>query len=420
MRAPSRLFFLLGVLLWLPPAPAAKPAPEEFTAPLQQAAPARAKPHRSERVRTVTDDITGNLALQARTAQGAIAAAIKQRAAGCRMIRFKTGFGWVATGMTRYPATENPAATGRVRQEARFKAFLDARRWLATCLRNLAPEARQRVADHLEIDDAIRLALINLAANAQERRQQALKILARGFVAYSSEEDTAGRAIYVNLVATPRTALRLTRPAAAAIETVALKEGLQQLLAEIDGRLIPLAGNRLIVVNATGELALVGYAVSLIGAQPEPAAQETLRAGAVKIATARATEALVGLAVGDDAAWIAGLDEVSQAENRAAAAGYEDSESSVRRFAQIRELALSGIKDDAGLQALREGRLPPEAAVKPFVGEDSVAVAVIYTPSVKKREPAPPAPPPVSAPVPPPSLAPESAGGGEPAPVNTR
>ena len=52
----------------------------------------------------------------------------------------------------------------------------------------------------------------------------------------------------------------------------------------------------------------------------------------------------MGLVTGDDATWIASLDEVSQAEIRGAASGYDDSEPSVRRFAQIRELAMSGIK----------------------------------------------------------------------------
>ena len=412
MRALSCLCLLLGSLLWLPPAPAANPASEEFAVPLQ-ATPtsARAKPRGSERTRTIKDDMTGEPALRARTARGAITAAIGQRTAGCRMIRFKRGFGWVATGKARYLATENLVATRRTQQEARFSAFLDARARLAGCLQDLAPEAKQHIAEHLKTDDAIRLALINLAANEQERRQQALKILARGFVSYSSEEDAANHTIYVNLVVTPKTALRLTRPAAAAMETVALKEGLRQLLAEIEARLIPPAGNRLIVVNATGELALVGYAVNLIGSHPEPAAQEKLRADAAKIATARATEALMGLVTGDDATWIASLDEVSQAEIRGAASGYDDSEPSVRRFAQIRELAMSGIKDTAGLQALREGRLPPEATVKQFAGEDSVAVAVVYTPSVKKPESVPTAQPPP---------APEPTGGDPPTPADNR
>ncbi|MEZ5574323.1 MAG: hypothetical protein R3F44_01255 [Candidatus Competibacteraceae bacterium] len=52
---------------------------------------------------------------------------------------------------------------------------------------------------------------------------------------------------------------------------------MRQLLAEIEARLIPPAGNRLIVVNATGELALVGYAVNLIGSHPEPPSGKTAR-----------------------------------------------------------------------------------------------------------------------------------------------
>lgn len=48
----------------------------------------------------------------------------------------------------------------------------------------------------------------------------------------------------------------------------------------------------------------------------------------------------------------------------------------MRRFAQIRELTMSGIKTDAALQALREGHPSPEIVIKQFMGEDNVAVAV--------------------------------------------
>ena len=399
MRAPCHFCLSLGLFLWLSPAPAAKLIPDEFVAPLQTTpVPTHLKAESSAgRVRTIRDPLTGKQALQAGTAKTAINAAIKQRTAGCHMIRFKQGFGWVVTGVADYPAIDNPVAIRRTRQEARFKAFLDARTRLASCLRELTPEVQQSIAQSLEADDAIQLALINLATNEQERQQQVLKILARGFVAYSSEEDTANRTIYVNLVTTPKTAIRLTRPAATAIETVTIKEGLRQLLAEVEGRLIPPVGNRLIVVNSTGELALVGYAVNLIGVHPETAIQEKLRTDAEKIATAHAIEALAGLAAGDDTAWIAGLDPISQAEVQADASGYNEEESSVRRFAQIRELAMSGIKDDTTLQALREGHPPPEIAIKQFTGADNVAVAVVYTPVVKKREPPPrPSTPPVT------------------------
>lgn len=434
MGETTRYFFrsciLLGGLLWLAPmpAPAASPDAEEFAAPLQATVTAAPNPPRrnASRVRAVKDAMTGETALHAKTAQDAIAVAVGQRDAGCRLIRFGgDGFGWVATGMADYAVTDDPVAARRLRREARFKAFVDARTRLTGCLRALSPEARRRVIENLEQTDAIRLALINLAANDQERHEQALGILARGFVAYGVEDNPAGRVIRAHLVATPKTATRLTRPTASAMETTSLREGFKQTQAEVGGGLIPPVGNRLIVVNATGELALVGYAVNLVGANPDPAAQDQLRADAAKIATARATEALVGLATGDDAGWQGGLDQASQNHLRAAASGYGDTEPSARRFGQIRDLIMTTVKDDAGMQTLREGRLPSSTMVKQFDGKDTVAVMASYTPSVKKRQmasptqPATPPPAPMTEPAAPP-VSPPSSPPIEPAPVEAR
>jgi len=406
-----------GSLLWPTLAAPARPDPADFAAPLQATPPL---PQReSRRGRSVRDPMTGEMAFQAPNAAAAIAAATGQRAAGCRQIRFGSdGFGWVATGVAKVTATDNPVAARRLRREARFQAFMDARTRLNGGLRTLTPEAQQRITERLEQNDAIRLALINLAATDQERREQALAILARGFVAYAVDEDADGQVIRVHLVTTPQTAVQLTRPIATAMETASLREGLKQLQAEVAGGLIPLAGNRLIVVNATGELALVGYAINLIGAHPDPAAQDKLRADAEKIATVRATEALSGLAAGDDAVWQNGLDEASRDEIRTAASGYEDTEPSARRFEQIRDLMLTAIKDDAGMQALREGRLPSAAMVKRFSGEDAVAIMISYAPPVKKRPPPPPAASPVLPAPPPPASLPPPIAPAPTAPVN--
>ena len=414
-----RSCILLGGLFWLSPAPAVKPDAGEFAVPLQAATTATtAAPRRgASRARAFKDAATGETAFHANTAQDAIATAVGQRAAGCRLIRFDgDGFGWVATGVSSYAATDNPVAARRLRLEARFKAWVDARSRLNGCLRALSPEARRQVTENLEQNDSIRLALINLAANDQERWEQALKIMTRGFVAYRVEDDSAGRAVRVHLVATPMTATRLTRPTANAMEATSVREGLKQTQAEVGGRIIPPVDNRLIVVNSTGELALVGYAINLIGSHPDPEAQDKLRADAGKIATSRATEALMGLAAGDDAGWQGRLEEASRNDLRANASGYEDTEPSGRRFRQIHDLIMTTVKDDSGLKALREGRMPSSATVKRFGGEDAVAVMVSYVPPVKKREPAPPARPtpptpapttepaaPPSAPVPPPA-----------------
>jgi hypothetical protein len=432
LRSCFRSLILFGGLSWLAPAPAAKPDAGEFVIPLQATTAATAASRRgASRARAVKDAATGETAFHANTAQDAIAAAIGQRTAGCRLIRFSgDGFGWVATGMASHAATDNPVAARRLRNEARFKAFVDARTRLTGCMRALSPETQRRVTENLEQNDAIRLALINLAANDQERYEQALKILARGFVAHAVEDDSANRAIRVHLVATPGTATRLTRPTASAMEAASLREGMKQTQAEVGGGLVPPVGNRLIVVNATGELTLVGHAVNLIGAHPDPAAQDKLRVDAEKIATRRATDALMGLAAADDAGWQGGLDEASRDDLRAIANGYQDFEPSTRRFEQIRDLIMTTVKDDPGLQALREGRLPSATAIKRFGGEDAIAVMVSYAPPVKKREvvrPARPAAPPdpaqssLSAPPPakpaPPPTAPATPPPAEPAPA---
>ena len=398
---------LISGLAWLAPAPAAKPDTEEFTAPLQASAAAPIPSLRgASRARLIKNAITGEMALHAQTAQDAIAAAISQRASGCRAIGFgRNGFGWAATGIAHYAAADSPVTVRQARREARFKAFTEARTRLNSCLRALTPEAQQRITRNLEQNDAIRLALVNLAANDQERYEQALDILARGFVAYAVENDAAGQAIRVHLVATPKTATRLTRPTASAMEAASLREGLRQTQAEVENGLIPPVGNRLIVVNATGELALVGYAVTVISVHPEPAAQDQLRAAAGKTAATRATAALLGLAAGDDAGWQGGLDEASRDEIRAAANGYQDAEPSASRFGQIRDLIMTAVKDDPGLQALREGQLPSAATVKRFGSEETVAVMVSYAPLVKKRAISPPVQPAAPLATPPPESA---------------
>ncbi len=389
----------LSLSLWTSAIPAAT-APDEFSAPLQAtSSAARSTPRDAGRIRTIKDELTQGPALQAGTAQAAVATAAARHTAGCRMIRFGSGFGWVATGTAQYPASENPVALRRSRQDARFKAFTDAAARLASCLSSLRLEARQRITEILEQNDAIRLALINLAFTETDKQEQALRILTRGSVAYSAEEAPNQRTVYVNLVTTPKTATRLTRPAANAIEAASLHEGLRQTQAEVGAGLIPPVGNRLIVVNATGELALVGYAINLIGAHPDPAAQTKLRADAEKIATNRATDALMGLAANDDSPWQNSLDEASKTDIQLFNSGYLDSEPSVLRFAQIRDLAMTEVKDDAGLEALREGRLPAAVAIKRFSGEDAVAITATYIPPMKKRESKPAPRPAVRTPV---------------------
>lgn len=387
MRYRTQAWIGLAALVLTLGASAAEPMSNEFTIPLQTGMITAYTPARqSGRSQVIKDKLTRGPAIQAATAQGAIAAAVSQHTAGCQMIRFNAGFGWVATGSAQYSSSENPVALRRFQQEAHFKAFIDAYGQLAGCLASLDFAARQPLTAALEQNDAIRLALINLAFTEADKQLQALRILLRGFVAYSVEETPNQRTVFVNLVVTPKTAARLTRPAPNSIESTSLQEGLRQVQAEIAAGLLPPAGNRLIVVNTTGEVALLGYAINLIGSHPNAMAQQKLQADAEKIATNRATDALMALAASDETGWQNTLDEATRTDIQTANSGYVDSEPSVVRFAQIRDFIMSGFKDDPGLEALRAGRLPSSVVIKRFANEDTIAVAAIYTPSIKKRE----------------------------------
>lgn len=366
----------------------AKPVAEEFTVPLQtKSAPINSAPRgvRDNRSRTIQDELIQGQAIRAATASAAIAAVVKPPTAGCRLIRFNSGFGWVATGAAQYPPADNPVSLRRARQEARFKAFIDAQTRLSHCLAVLPRQAKQRLTEQLVQHQSIRLALVNLAFTESEQQEQALRILARSFVAHSIEEVDSQRTFYVHLVTTPNTARRLTRPAPNAVETVSLEEGLRQTEAEISAGLIPPVGNRLIVTTATGELALVGYAINLIGEHPDPVAQTKLRADAEKIATTRATEALSGLALGDDAVWLSGLDDASRTEAQMFHNGYASNEPSIVRFVQLLEFNMAPYKEDLGLAALREGRSAAISHKRFGSLEGMVATALIYIPQRTKQ-----------------------------------
>ena len=47
-------------------------------------------------------------------------------------------------------------------------------------------------------------------------------------------------------------------------------------------------------------------------------------------------------------------------------------------------------RDDPGFQTVREGSLPSATMVKRFSSDETVAVVVVYTPPVKKRDVIPP------------------------------
>lgn len=340
-------------------------------------------------VETVQDPATGQTAVQANTAQDAINHIVTQRSAGAEMMRFGSGIGWVSTGIGSYEAMENPTATRIAKRNAYVRAFLEAKSHLAQALNGLSVEGKTQILEQMESVSDTQADLANLASTQEERLEQSVQMLLRGFVVYSVEDDTANRNVYVSIVTTPKTRGQFNRPTANGLEADSIRAGLDQVLLEIQQGLVPPVGGRIIQVPATGEIAFVGFGSDVVRISDNATLQKKHQLNATKIAQMRASDALVGLLIGDDTRWKSQADESTQqlvsefertdSENAA--------DASVQRFEQKRESFVNTQRSSEEFQSLRSGILPPGVTRKTFGSADNAemyAIAV-YLPSLTQQ-----------------------------------
>ncbi len=336
-------------------------------------------------VQDVQDPATGDTVIKADTAQDAINTVANRRSPGAEMVRFGSGIGWVATGMGGYELMENPTATRIAKRDAYVRAFMDAKRHLAESLTGLSATGRTQVLEQLEGVTSAKADLTNYASTQEEQLEQAVQMLLRGFVVYSVEDNTEGRAVYVTLVTTPKTRGQLNRPTPTGLEAETIQEGLNKVLVEIQNGLVPPVGGRIIQVPATGEIAFVGFGSDVVRTSDNAMLQAKQRLNAEKIAQMRAADALVGLLIGDETSWKGKLEESTQkliAEfERDDTAGADPT---AQRFDQQRESFLNVQRSTEEYQSIRRGILPPGVVRKSFASADNgeVYAVAVYLPSV--------------------------------------
>lgn len=384
-------FVLLSTLLYLPIALAQSQSisSDDFL-PLVQAASPEQKQTLAEvkgTVEEIKDPVTGNIAVQADTAQDAINTIVNRRSPGAEMMRFGSGIGWVSTGAGSYEVMENPTATRIAKRNAYVRAFLEAKRHLAEALKGLSVAGKTQILEQMETVSDTQADLTNSASTQDEKQDQSVQMLLRGFVVYSVEDDTANKTVYVSLVTTPKTRGQFNRPASNGLEADSIRAGLDQVLLEIRQGLVPPVGGRIIQVPATGEIAFVGFGSDVVRTSNNPALQLKLRLNAEKIAQMRAADALVGLLIGDDSRWKGKLDESTQQS----VAEFENSDTgqdaSRQRFEQSRKRFQNTQRSSDEFQSLRTGVLPPGVRRKSFSSPDEAemyAVAV-YLPSLTQE-----------------------------------
>ena len=388
---------------------AAPPSADDFLPPIQAASPEQRQSLTQVQgpVEQIKDPVTGQNVVQAQSAQDAINTVVGKRAAGSEMVRFGSGIGWVATGVGVYEVMENPTATRISRRDAYVRAFLDAKRRLAESLDGLSASGRTQVLEQMENLTTAQADLTNVSSSQEEKMEQAVRRLIRGFVIYGVEDDVEKQSVYVSIVTTPKTRGQLNRPTPNGLEAESVREGLNKVLVEVQNGLVPPVGGRIIQVPDTGEIAFVGFGSDVVRTSSNPAMQAKQRLNADKIAQMRAADALVGMLIGDDTGWKAKLDEATKrtiAEFDGSDVGADPSQ---QRFAQQSDAFRNVQKTSDEFQSLRQGVLPPGVTRKSFASKDEgemYAIAV-YVPSytaaaaqaAKEMDEARPFPPPAAA-----------------------
>jgi hypothetical protein len=383
-----RFTFPAALLLFVIPAHAQSLSADDFLPPVQAAAPEQQQALTQVKgtVEEIKDPATGDTAVQATTAQDAINFIVNQHSPGAEMMRVGSGIGWVATGMGSYEVMENPTATRIAKRNAYVRAFLEAKRHLAEALNGLSSEGKTQVLEQMETVSDAQSDLTNFAATQDEKLEQSVQMLLRGFVVYAVEDNTAKKTVSVSIVTTPKTRGQFNRPSPNGLEADSIRDGLNQVIVEIQKGLVPPVGGKIIQVPATGEIAFVGFGSDIVRTSDNATLQSKQQLNAAKIAQMRASDALVGLLIGDDSRWKSKLDESTQQT----IAEFEDSDTgedaSRQRFEQTRQSFQNTQRSSEEFQSLRKGVLPPGVTRKNFSSPDNAEMfsIAVYLPSLSR------------------------------------
>lgn len=386
-------FFSIPLLsvLWLIAAPvqSAPPSADDFLPPVQAGTPEQQQQLEQVKnpVQEIEDPVTGQTAAEGKTVQDAINFVVNKHSAGAEMVKFGSGMGWVATGIGGYEVMENPTATRIAKRNAYVKAFLEAKKKLAEALNGLSAEGRTQVVEQMEQVTDAKADLASFAATHDEKLEQAVQMLLKGFVIYAVEDDAAKKTVYVSIVTTPKTRGQFNRPSPNGLEADSIRDGLSQVLLEIQNGLIPPVGGKMIQVPATGEIAFVGFGSDVIRSSDNAALQAKMRLNAEKIAQMRAKDALVGMIIGDDTGWKGKLDENTQQTIKDFETSGSGPDASLQRFEKTRQTFLNVQKSFEQFQSIRSGILPPGVTPKTFTSKDDAEVyaVAVYIPSVSRQ-----------------------------------
>ena len=336
----------------------------------------------------------------AATAQDAMNAAVKKNAeeladgdtaeVGAKMVKFPSGLGFVASGVATYRTMENPTATRLAKRKAYVIAFTMAKKNLAEILGGLSNEGKELVRESLVNINLPKEEMTNISTESDESLRQAVDMMLRGFVIYEVKDDTTQNSVWVSIATTPKTRGKFARPAPNVLDAENLRDGLNQVIAEVRSGLVPPVGGRIITMRATGETAFVGFGSAVVSSSNNNAVQLKQNLAAQKIASMRAKDALCGLIIGDQTSWEGGAAETMRDQDQEFEALATDDplarqdSAAVRKLDEARKTFVARTESSDTYQSARRGILPPGVNTKTWFDEDNAwAYAMsVYVPSL--------------------------------------
>ena len=388
-----RVLAVLGFLVvnWACPLSAMAQVTADDFLPVVQGGSAEVK--QPEKV-TVSDKV-----VTAATAQDAINAAVQENKkqakgndapeVGAKMVKFPSGMGFVAWATASYRTMDNPVATRIAKRKAYVIAFTQAKKGLAEILGGLSNEGKETVRAAMVNINLPKEEMTNISMQRDEAVKQAVEMMLRGFVIYEVKDDIEAHHVYVSIVTTPKTRGKLARPAPNAVEVDDIREGLNQVIAEVRTGLVPPVGGRIILMRSTGETALVGFGSSVVRTSTNAAVQAKLNLEAQKIASMRSKDALCGLMIGDKGSWEGSVrepmkDQVQEFESAAADDPLARQQpEATRKLAKAKQEFVSRQESTDLYQNVRKGILPPGINTKTWFDEDNAWAygMSVYVPS---------------------------------------
>ena len=324
--------------------------------------------------------------ITAATAQDAINTAVQENKkkakgneapeVGARMVKFPSGLGFVASGVAPYRTMENPVATRIAKRKAYVIAFTQAKKGLAEILGGLSNEGKETVREAMVNINLPKEEMTNISTQSDEALRQVVEMMLRGFVIYEVKDDSEAKHVFVSIVTTPKTRGKSARPAPNAVEADNVREGLNQVIAEVRNGLVPPVGGRIILMRSTGETAFVGFGSTVVRTSASSVVQAKLNLEAQKIAGMRSKDALCGLMIGDTASWEGSVTESLKSQVQEFESATADDPlarqqpEAARRLAKAKQDFISRIESTDLYQSVRKGILPPGINTKTWFDED--------------------------------------------------